>query len=196
MRRSESSLPRSSGLSKPTPCFPASGSRARASARPMPSQTASPSARRPPPARTAQRVAYGLATQLCLDEDITQEERLKVIDWMIAVGLPVTLEELGLAHITRGEIMDVSGTVRRGRLDRPQPRPNSHRIRHVQRDGGGRCARPPAARKSLAEIQLGARAGGAFQAAIAPRCANGGGPRQLRRKNGTNTSTDDGPGHG
>ncbi len=55
-----------------------------------------------------QKVAFGLATQLCLDEDITQEERLKVIDWMIAVGLPVTLEELGLGHITRQEIMDLA----------------------------------------------------------------------------------------
>jgi glycerol dehydrogenase len=55
------------------------------------------------------RVAFGLATQLCLDEDITQEERLRVIDWMIAVGLPVTLEELGLGHITRNEIMDLAG---------------------------------------------------------------------------------------
>jgi glycerol dehydrogenase len=54
------------------------------------------------------RVAYGLATQLCLDEDITQEERLKVIDWMIAVGLPVTLEELGLGHISRDEIMELA----------------------------------------------------------------------------------------
>lgn len=55
-----------------------------------------------------QKVAFGLATQLCLDEDITQEERLKVIDWMIAVGLPVTFEELGLGHITRQEIMDLA----------------------------------------------------------------------------------------
>lgn len=54
------------------------------------------------------RVAFGLATQLCLDEDIATAERLKVIDWMIAVGLPVTLEELGLARITRDEIMELA----------------------------------------------------------------------------------------
>ncbi len=55
-----------------------------------------------------QKVAFGLAAQLCLDEDITQAERLKVIDWMVAVGLPVTFEELGLGHISRQEIMDLA----------------------------------------------------------------------------------------
>jgi glycerol dehydrogenase len=52
-----------------------------------------------------QRVAFGVATQLCLDEDISNAERLRVFDWMVAVGLPVTFEELHLAGISEPEIM-------------------------------------------------------------------------------------------
>ena len=55
-----------------------------------------------------QKVAFGLATQLCLDEDANPEERLQVMDWMVAVGLPVTFEELGLGEITRDEIMELA----------------------------------------------------------------------------------------
>jgi glycerol dehydrogenase len=55
-----------------------------------------------------EKVAFGLATQLCLDEDITSEERLEVVDWMVQVGLPVTFEELGLGEITRDEIMELA----------------------------------------------------------------------------------------
>jgi glycerol dehydrogenase len=47
-----------------------------------------------------EKVAFGLGTELCLDEDIDPEERLDVFDFMVAVNLPVTLEELGLGDIT------------------------------------------------------------------------------------------------
>jgi glycerol dehydrogenase len=47
-----------------------------------------------------ERVAFGLAAQLCMDEDIPATERLRAVDFMIAVGLPVTLEELGLGDIS------------------------------------------------------------------------------------------------
>ena len=52
-----------------------------------------------------EKVAFGLAAQLCLDEDISNEERLDVFDFMVAVGLPVTLEELGLGKLTSAELM-------------------------------------------------------------------------------------------
>ncbi len=55
-----------------------------------------------------QRVAFGVATELCLDEDITNDERLAVFDWMIAVGLPVTFEELHLGGITADEVMELA----------------------------------------------------------------------------------------
>lgn len=55
-----------------------------------------------------EKVAFGLESQLCLDEDISVEERLKVVDFMVAVGLPVTLEELSLGDITSEELMDLA----------------------------------------------------------------------------------------
>jgi len=47
-----------------------------------------------------EKVAFGLATQLCLDGDIDPDERLAVFDFMVKVGLPVTLADLGLGNIT------------------------------------------------------------------------------------------------
>lgn len=47
-----------------------------------------------------EKVAFGVATQLCLDEDIDPDERLSVFDFMVEVGLPVTLEDLGLGDIS------------------------------------------------------------------------------------------------
>ena len=45
-------------------------------------------------------LAGGVATQLCLDGDIDPDERLAVFDFMVEVGLPVTLEDLGLGGIS------------------------------------------------------------------------------------------------
>ena len=47
-----------------------------------------------------EKVAFGVATQLCLDEDIDPEERLEVFDFMVDLGLPVTLADLGLGDIS------------------------------------------------------------------------------------------------
>jgi glycerol dehydrogenase len=55
-----------------------------------------------------ERVAFGLETQLCLDDDITVETRLKAVDFMVAVGLPVTFEEVGLGGVTQGELMQMA----------------------------------------------------------------------------------------
>jgi glycerol dehydrogenase len=43
-----------------------------------------------------EKVAFGTVAQLCLDEDIDPRERIRVVDWMIDVGLPVTFEDLNL----------------------------------------------------------------------------------------------------
>jgi glycerol dehydrogenase len=53
-----------------------------------------------------EKVAFGLATQLCLDEDIRPGERLDVFDFLVAIGLPVTLEELGLGGISTEALME------------------------------------------------------------------------------------------
>lgn len=55
-----------------------------------------------------EKVSFGLATQLCLDGDITPEERLKVFDFMVTIGLPVTFEEIGMGEVTPTELMEVA----------------------------------------------------------------------------------------
>lgn len=55
-----------------------------------------------------EKVSFGLATQLCLDEDITPEERQEVIDFMITIGLPVTFAEIGMGELTQEELMDAA----------------------------------------------------------------------------------------
>jgi glycerol dehydrogenase len=52
-----------------------------------------------------ERVAFGLVAQLCLDEDVLPEERLEVTDFCVAVGLPVTLEQLGIGDISDEDLM-------------------------------------------------------------------------------------------
>jgi glycerol dehydrogenase len=55
-----------------------------------------------------EKVAFGLMTQLCLDDDITPDERNEVVDFMIEVGLPVTFAEIGMDKVSREELMDVA----------------------------------------------------------------------------------------
>ncbi len=55
-----------------------------------------------------ERVAFGLAAQLCMDEDIPVAERLRAVDFMVAVGLPVTFEELGIGGISREQLMELA----------------------------------------------------------------------------------------
>jgi glycerol dehydrogenase len=53
-----------------------------------------------------EKVAFGVGTELCLDEDVDPEERLEVFDFMVTVGLPVTLEELGLGDLSPEALME------------------------------------------------------------------------------------------
>ena len=55
-----------------------------------------------------ERVAFGLETQLVLDDDITVEDRLQAVDFMVAVGLPVTFEEVGMGGVTPDELMKMA----------------------------------------------------------------------------------------
>jgi len=55
-----------------------------------------------------ERVAFGLVTQLCLDDDILPDERLDVVDFMVDVGLPVTLAEVGIGDIKPEELMHLA----------------------------------------------------------------------------------------
>jgi len=57
-----------------------------------------------------EKVAFGTVAQLCLDEDIAPPERVKVVDWMIDVGLPVTLDQLNLGGISEIELMNAAAS--------------------------------------------------------------------------------------
>ena len=52
-------------------------------------------------------VGFGLITQLCLDEDMSVEQANKIVDFEIAVGLPVTFEDLGLKGVSRERLMKI-----------------------------------------------------------------------------------------
>jgi len=48
-----------------------------------------------------EEVSFGIVTQLCLDEDADPAEMRRVVDFLIAVGLPVTFAEIGLVDPPR-----------------------------------------------------------------------------------------------
>lgn len=52
-------------------------------------------------------VAFGLLTQLCLDDDMPVERIHEIVDFEIAVGLPVTFADLGLAGVTRERLQPI-----------------------------------------------------------------------------------------
>jgi glycerol dehydrogenase len=54
-----------------------------------------------------EEVAFGLVSQLCLDEDMETERKNRVVDFCIAVGLPVTFEGLGLKDVTREQLAPI-----------------------------------------------------------------------------------------
>ena len=54
-----------------------------------------------------EKVNFGTLTQLVL-ENIPQDELVDILDWMIAVGLPVTLAELGITDTSREHLMPVA----------------------------------------------------------------------------------------
>jgi glycerol dehydrogenase len=48
-----------------------------------------------------EKVGFGVITQLCLDDDVEADEIYAIVDFEIAVGLPVTLADLNLAGASR-----------------------------------------------------------------------------------------------
>jgi len=47
-----------------------------------------------------ENVAFGVCVQLMIDDAITCSERQRIVDWMISVELPVTLDGIGLVNFT------------------------------------------------------------------------------------------------
>ena len=54
-----------------------------------------------------EKVAFGTITQLVL-ENVSLEELEEILDFCTEVGLPVTLEELGVKEVTDEKIMAVA----------------------------------------------------------------------------------------
>jgi len=52
-------------------------------------------------------VGYGVITQLCLDKTFDAEERSKIVDFEIAIGLPVTFSDLGLKNVDRNRLKTI-----------------------------------------------------------------------------------------
>jgi glycerol dehydrogenase len=53
-----------------------------------------------------EKVAFGLISQICLEEDLSSDEMYRIVDFMIQVGLPVTFEDLKMQDVSRERIMD------------------------------------------------------------------------------------------
>jgi len=54
-----------------------------------------------------EEVAFGIISQFCLDENMATDEMHRMVDFLIAVGLPVTFAELGLAGVKRDRLKQI-----------------------------------------------------------------------------------------
>jgi glycerol dehydrogenase len=55
-----------------------------------------------------EKVAFGVLSQLCLDDEIEMEGLEEVLDFMIEVGLPVTFQELNLKDASRQQLQPIA----------------------------------------------------------------------------------------
>jgi len=55
-----------------------------------------------------EEVGFGIITQLCLEDDTPTAEILKIVDFEIAVGLPVTYADIGLEGVTRERLKKIA----------------------------------------------------------------------------------------
>ena len=58
-----------------------------------------------------EEVCFGIITQLFLDPDQDTKEREEIVKFMVDLGLPVTLEEVGLKDKSRDEIMQLASNI-------------------------------------------------------------------------------------
>ena len=58
-----------------------------------------------------EKVAFGVATQLCLDDSVTASYRNALFDFMIAIGLPVTFEGLNMTPLDTAVLRKVAENV-------------------------------------------------------------------------------------
>jgi glycerol dehydrogenase len=55
-----------------------------------------------------EKVGFGIVTQLCLDDDTRVAEMNRIVDFEIAIGLPVTLADLNLHNVSRERLLPVA----------------------------------------------------------------------------------------
>lgn len=55
-----------------------------------------------------EKVAFGVITQLCLDDEMDADEKADIVDFEIEIGLPVTFEELNLKGVTRERLQELA----------------------------------------------------------------------------------------
>jgi glycerol dehydrogenase len=58
-----------------------------------------------------EEVAFGVISQLCLDENMPTGEMHRIVDFLFAVGLPVTLAQIGLPGATRDRLKPLGEVV-------------------------------------------------------------------------------------
>jgi len=58
-----------------------------------------------------EKVAFGLMTQLCLEQDMATDEIYRVVDFLIAVGLPTTFESMNMQDVSRDRLLAFAESV-------------------------------------------------------------------------------------
>ncbi len=58
-----------------------------------------------------EKVAFGLLTQLCLDEDTDIDELYEITDFLIAAGLPVTFKDINIHEIGNERLMQFADMI-------------------------------------------------------------------------------------
>jgi glycerol dehydrogenase len=54
-----------------------------------------------------EKVSFGIVTQLCLDDDFDVDHKAAIVDFQIAVGLPVTFADLNMAGMSRERLSEI-----------------------------------------------------------------------------------------
>jgi glycerol dehydrogenase len=54
-----------------------------------------------------EKVGFGIITQLCLDPDTDADEMYEIVDFEIAIGLPVTFADLNFEGVTRDQLQPI-----------------------------------------------------------------------------------------
>jgi glycerol dehydrogenase len=58
-----------------------------------------------------EKVAFGLMTQLCLEQDVPTEEIYRIADFLVAVGLPVTFEAMKMQEVSKERLLAFAQSV-------------------------------------------------------------------------------------